>query len=42
MKEFSTQNPKYMHAFAEALQEVGFLQEVLEQLPWYHQIGFAL
>jgi predicted nuclease of restriction endonuclease-like (RecB) superfamily len=39
MKGFSPRNLKYMRAFAEAWPEVKFVQEVLAQLPWYHQLA---
>lgn len=39
VKGFSRRNLKYMRAFAEAWPEPGFVQEVLAQLPWYHQIA---
>jgi len=39
MKGFSPRNLKYMRAFAEAWPEAGFVQEVLAQLPWYHQLA---
>ena len=39
MKGFSPRNLKYMRAFAEAWTEVEFVQEVLAQLPWYHQLA---
>ena len=38
MKGFSPRNLKYMRAFAQAWPEPGFVQEVLAQLPWYHQL----
>ncbi|MBL8299349.1 MAG: DUF1016 family protein [Rhodanobacteraceae bacterium] len=38
MKGFSPRNPKYMRAFAQAWSEAAFVQEVLAQLPWYHQL----
>lgn len=38
MKGFSPRNLKYMRAFAEAWQAEGFVQEVLAQLTWYHNI----
>ena len=37
MKGFSNRNLKYMRAFAEAWTNSEFVQEVLAQLPWYHQ-----
>ena len=39
MKGFSPRNLKYMRAFAEAWPDIQFVQEVLAQLPWYHQIA---
>jgi len=39
MKGFSPRNLKYMRAFAEAWPEGQFVQEVLAQLPWYHQLA---
>ena len=39
MRGFSPRNLKYMRAFAEAWPKVEFVQEVLAQLPWYHQIA---
>ncbi|MFT5591140.1 MAG: putative nuclease of restriction endonuclease-like (RecB) superfamily [Bradyrhizobium sp.] len=39
MKGFSPRNLKYMRAFAEAWPDVQFVQAVLAQLPWYHQIA---
>ncbi|MBL8510759.1 MAG: DUF1016 family protein [Betaproteobacteria bacterium] len=39
MKGFSPRNLKYMRAFAEAWPETEFVQEVLAQLPWYHQLA---
>ena len=39
MKGFSPRNLKYMRAFAEAWPEPQFVQEVLAQLPWYHQLA---
>ncbi|GHT84315.1 hypothetical protein AGMMS49960_08660 [Betaproteobacteria bacterium] len=44
MKGFSPRNLKYMRAFAEAWQDAEFVQAVLAQIPWYHQLlgaGFA-
>jgi len=38
MKGFSPRNLKYMRAFAKAWADLEFVQEVLAQLPWYHQI----
>nr|WP_145549611.1 PDDEXK nuclease domain-containing protein [Variovorax boronicumulans] len=39
MKGFSPRNLKYMRAFAEAWPDDLFVQEVLAQLPWYHQLA---
>lgn len=39
MKGFSPRNLKYMHAFAKAWPDGEFVQEVLAQLPWYHQLA---
>jgi predicted nuclease of restriction endonuclease-like (RecB) superfamily len=39
MKGFSTRNLKYMRAFAEAWPDREFVQGVLAQLPWYHQLA---
>ena len=39
MKGFSPRNLKYMRAFAEAWPDEQFVQEVLAQLPWYHQLA---
>jgi len=39
MKGFSPRNLKYMRAFAEAWPDAEFVQGVLAQLPWYHQIA---
>jgi predicted nuclease of restriction endonuclease-like (RecB) superfamily len=39
MKGFSPRNFKYMRAFAEAWPDAEFVQEVLAQLPWYHQLA---
>jgi predicted nuclease of restriction endonuclease-like (RecB) superfamily len=39
MKGFSPRNLKYMRAFAEAWPDPEFVQEVLAQLPWYHQLA---
>lgn len=38
MKGFSTRNLKYMRKFAEEYQDPEFVQEVLAQLTWYHNI----
>lgn len=39
IKGFSPRNLKYMRAFAEAWPEAEFVQAVLAQLPWYHQLA---
>lgn len=39
MKGFSPRNLKYMRAFAEAWPDSEFVQGVLAQLPWYHQLA---
>jgi predicted nuclease of restriction endonuclease-like (RecB) superfamily len=39
MKGFSARNLKYMRAFAQAWPEADFVQGVLAQLPWYHQLA---
>jgi predicted nuclease of restriction endonuclease-like (RecB) superfamily len=39
MKGFSPRNLKYMRAFAEVWPDESFVQEVLAQLPWYHQLA---
>ena len=39
MKGFSPRNLKYMRAFAQAWPEEAIVQEVLAQLPWYHQLA---
>ena len=39
MKGFSPRNLKYMRAFAQAWPDRVFVQEVLAQLPWYHQLA---
>ena len=39
MKGFSPRNLKYMRAFAHAWPEGEFVQAVLAQLPWYHQLA---
>src|SRR5712691_12474925 len=38
MKGFSSRNLKYMRAFAEAWPDRAFVQEVLAQISWYHNI----
>lgn len=39
MKGFSPRNLKYMRAFAHAWPQIEIVQEVLAQLPWYHNIA---
>jgi predicted nuclease of restriction endonuclease-like (RecB) superfamily len=39
MQGFSPRNLKYMRAFAEAWPDADFVQAVLAQLPWYHQLA---
>ena len=39
MKGFSPRNLKYMRSFAQAWPDADFVQAVLAQLPWYHQIA---
>lgn len=39
MKGFSPRNLKYMRAFVDAWPEAEFVQGVLAQLPWYHQLA---
>ncbi|SDY50459.1 YhcG family protein [Nitrosomonas sp. Nm58] len=39
MKGFSPRNLKYMRAFAKAWPDSEFVQAVLAQLPWYHQLA---
>ena len=39
MKGFSPRNLKYMRAFADAWPDSEFVQGVLAQLPWYHQLA---
>lgn len=39
MKGFSARNLKYMRKFAAEWQDAQIVQEVLAQLPWYHQIA---
>jgi len=38
MKGFSRRNLLYMRSFAESWPDAEFVQEVLAQLPWYHQV----
>ena len=39
MKGYSPRNLKYMRAFADAWPDGEFVQAVLAQLPWYHQLA---
>ena len=39
MKGFSPRNLKYMRAFAEAWPEEEFVQAVLAQITWYHNVA---
>jgi predicted nuclease of restriction endonuclease-like (RecB) superfamily len=39
MKGFSPRNLKYMRSFSEAYPDEQFVQEVLAQIPWYHNIA---
>ena len=39
MKGFSPRNLKYMRSFAQAWPDDEFVQAVLAQLPWYHQLA---
>lgn len=39
MKGFSPRNLKYMRTFAQTWADVEFVQAVLAQLPWYHQLA---
>jgi predicted nuclease of restriction endonuclease-like (RecB) superfamily len=39
MKGFSPRNLKYMRAFAEAWPEEAFVQAVLAQITWYHNLA---
>ncbi|MGH2615463.1 MAG: PDDEXK nuclease domain-containing protein [Thermomicrobiales bacterium] len=39
MKGFSPRNLKYMRAFAQAWPDESFVQEVLAQITWYHNIA---
>lgn len=39
VKGFSPRNLKYMRTFAEAWPDAEFVQAVLAQLPWYHQLA---
>jgi len=39
MKGFSARNLKYMRAFAEAWPDEQFVQEVLAQITWYHNVA---
>lgn len=42
MKGFSPRNLKYMRAFAEAWPEETFVQAVLAQITWYHNVEFFI
>ena len=42
MKGFSPRNLRYMRAFADAWPDAEFVQGVLAQLPWYHQLVESL
>ena len=37
-KGFSARNLKYMRGFAEKYKDIQFVQEVLAQITWYHNI----
>jgi predicted nuclease of restriction endonuclease-like (RecB) superfamily len=39
MKGFSSRNLKYMRSFAEAYPQESIVQEVLAQIPWYHNLA---
>lgn len=39
MQGFSPRNLKYMRAFAQSWPDAEFVQAVLAQLPWYHQLA---
>ncbi len=39
MKGFSSRNLKYMRKFAEHWLDRGIVQEVLAQIPWYHNLA---
>jgi len=39
MKGFSPRNLKYMRSFAEAYPQESIVQEVLAQIPWYHNLA---
>jgi predicted nuclease of restriction endonuclease-like (RecB) superfamily len=39
MKGFSPRNLKYMRSFAEAYPQEAIVQEVLAQIPWYHNLA---
>ncbi|WP_102128531.1 PDDEXK nuclease domain-containing protein [Deinococcus planocerae] len=41
MKGFSARNLKYMRAFAAAWPEPAFVQEVLAQITWYHNVALV-
>jgi len=42
MKDFSPRNLKYMRAFAEAWPREEFVQEVLAQITWYHNLTLVM
>ena len=42
MNGFSPRNLKYMRASADAWPDAGFVQVVLAQLPWYHQLALFI
>lgn len=39
MKGFSSRNLKYMRSFAETYPDFEFVQQVVAQIPWYHNIA---
>ena len=41
MRGFRARNLKYMRAFAEAYPDKEFVQQVVAQLPWGHQVRIA-
>ena len=38
MKGFSVRNLKYMRQFAECYQDIEFVQQLVAQIPWGHNI----
>jgi hypothetical protein len=42
MRGFRARNLKYMRAFAEAYPDKEFVQQVVAQLPWGHQVAYGL